>query len=165
MLALLGVGIPQGKARVIERRRLPDGVGEQRDARRGIGGREAADEELERRHRGRAATAAALGAAIPGTMRRPTARGDREQVAARTALDDLVGHEPVSTRIVRARSTSSPAVASTPPTATTVAPTTLASRITVAWLRSGTSGTRSRSIACRRSSRRMADTPRRAVLA
>jgi hypothetical protein len=81
MLALLGVGIPQGKARVVERRRLRGGVGEQRDARRGLAGVEAADEELERRHRGRAATAAALGAAISGTMRRPTRAAIAKQVA------------------------------------------------------------------------------------
>ena len=118
MLALIGVDLPQREARLVERRRLLEGVRQQRRCLvAGAAGHEAADEELEGRDRRAGGQAAALRRRRAlGTRRRPrraatskrSARGPRSTISAAMC--------PVSTRIVRARSTSSPAVASTRPT-------------------------------------------------
>jgi len=94
-----------------------------------------------------------------GTRRRPRRDAMSKSSARGPSSTTSSPICPVSTRIARARRTMSPAVASTCPTIAADAPTTLASRTAVAWLRSGTLGTRSRSIASRRSAREIAGTP------
>ena len=116
MLALVGVDLPQLEARLVERRRLleaPTSAASRFVA--GFVGHQAAHEELERRRRRPRGHGGSAAGRAGGTSRRPTraATSKRSARGPRSTISSAMS--PVSTRIVRARSTSSPAVASMRP--------------------------------------------------